>query len=154
MKGINEDQWEDEEHDKDFSTRVSDGSCGKIIQYLNLKYCTLGKYHEGFEPFISFISITWTRPTLQPLNKALLEVLLIESTHLALIIFYLGLRRKIAQDYQAPLANIFKRQNFTNSQVNDFFFLSSKHSFCLLPVENNSQVNKFPNSQKFSNLQT
>ena len=41
MKGINEDQWEDDEHDKDFSTRVNDGSCGKIFQCLNLKYCIL-----------------------------------------------------------------------------------------------------------------
>ena len=77
---------------------------------MNLKYCILGKYHKGFEPFISFLSISWTRPTLQPLNKALLEVLLIESSHLALIIFSLGLRRKTAHDYQAPLADIFKRQ--------------------------------------------
>ena len=72
----------------------------------------LEKYHNGFKPFISFLSITWTRLTLQPLNKSFLEVLLIESTHLALMIFSLGLRRKTTQDYQAPLANIFKRQNF------------------------------------------
>ena len=25
IKGINEDQWEDDEHDKDFSIRVNDG---------------------------------------------------------------------------------------------------------------------------------
>ena len=43
MKGINEDQWEDDKHDKDFSTRVNDGSCGKIFQRLNLKYCILGE---------------------------------------------------------------------------------------------------------------
>ena len=43
MKGINEDQWEDDEHDKDFSTRVNDGRCGKIFQCLNLKYCILGE---------------------------------------------------------------------------------------------------------------
>ena len=29
MNGINEDQWEDDEHEKDFSTRVNDGRCGK-----------------------------------------------------------------------------------------------------------------------------
>ena len=109
MKGINEYQWEDDEHDKDFSTRVNDGRCGKIFPCLNLKYCTLGIYHKVFEPFISFLSITWTRPTLQPLNKAVLEVMLIESTHLALMIFSLGLRRKTAQDYQAPLADIFHK---------------------------------------------
>ena len=43
MKGINEDQREDDEHGKDFSTRVNDGRCGKIFQYFNLKYCILGK---------------------------------------------------------------------------------------------------------------
>ena len=43
MKGINEDQWEDDEHDKDFSTRVNDGRCGKIFQCLNLEYCILGE---------------------------------------------------------------------------------------------------------------
>ena len=103
----------------------------------------MGKYHKGFEPFLSFLLITWTQPTLQPLNKDLLEVLLIESTHLALIIFSLELRRKITQDYQAPLADIFKRQNFTSSQVTEKKkFLSSKHSLCLLPTKNNSQENK------------
>ena len=90
--------------------RVNDGRSGKNLPMLEYKV-----YHKGFEPFISFLSITWTRPTLQPLNKALLEVLLIESTHIALIIFPLGLRRKTTQDYPAPLANIL--QNFTNSQV-------------------------------------
>ena len=29
MKGINENQWEDDEHDKDFNTRVNNGRCGK-----------------------------------------------------------------------------------------------------------------------------
>ena len=43
LKGINEDQWEDDEHDKDFSTRVNDERCGKIFQCLNLKYCILGE---------------------------------------------------------------------------------------------------------------
>ena len=76
-----------------------------------------GKYHQGFEPFISFLSITSTQPTIQPLNKDLLEVLLMVGTPLALIIFSHELRRKIAQDYQAPLTDIFQRQNFTNSQV-------------------------------------
>ena len=114
----------------------------------------MGKYHKGFEHFISFLSITWTRPTLQPLNKDLLEVLLIESTHLALIIFSPRLRRKTTQDYQASLANISKRQNFTNSQVIDFFFfLSSKHSLYLFPTINNSQ-NKISKFSKFSYLQT
>ena len=88
----------------------------------------MGKYHKGFKPFISFLSITWTRPTLQLLNKDLLEVLLIKSTHLALIIFFLGLRRKTTQDYQAPLAVIFKRQNFANTQVTDFFFLKAPNT--------------------------
>ena len=32
-----------DKHDKDFSTRVNDGSCGKIFQRLNLKYCILGE---------------------------------------------------------------------------------------------------------------
>ena len=32
MKGINEDQWEDDEHDKDFSTRVNNGKCEKLFQ--------------------------------------------------------------------------------------------------------------------------
>ena len=86
----------------------------------------MGKYHKGFEPFIPFLSISWTRPTLQPLNKDPLEVLLIEGAPLALVIFSLGLRRKIAQDYQALLADIFQRQNFTNSRVIDFFFFFSK----------------------------
>ena len=71
---------------------------------------TWGNIIRVFVPFISFFSINWTRPTLQLLNKALLEVLLIESTHLALMIFSLELRRKIAQDYQALLADILKRQ--------------------------------------------
>ena len=39
MKGIDGDQWEDDEHDKDFNPRVNDGRCGKIFQCLNLKYC-------------------------------------------------------------------------------------------------------------------
>ena len=43
MKGINEHQWEEDEHNKDFITRVNDGSCGKIFQCLNLKYCILGE---------------------------------------------------------------------------------------------------------------
>ena len=43
MKGINEDQWEDDERDKDFSTRVNDGGYGKYFQCLNLKYCILGE---------------------------------------------------------------------------------------------------------------
>ena len=43
MKGINEDQGEDHEYDKDSSTGVNDGSCEKIFQYLNLKYCILGE---------------------------------------------------------------------------------------------------------------
>ena len=43
IKGINEDQWEDDEHDKDFSMRVNDGSCWKIFQCLNLKYCLIGE---------------------------------------------------------------------------------------------------------------
>ena len=29
IEGINEDQWEDDEHDQDFSTRVNDGRCEK-----------------------------------------------------------------------------------------------------------------------------
>ena len=29
MKEINEDQWEDDEHDEDFSTRVNVGRCEK-----------------------------------------------------------------------------------------------------------------------------
>ena len=92
----------------------------------------MGKYHKGFKPFISFLSITWTRPTLQHLNKVLLEVLLIESTHLALIIFSLGLRRITAQDYQAPLANIFKREfsQILNWLLKKIKNLSSKHSLC------------------------
>ena len=123
--------------------RVNDGRSGKSLPMLEYKV-----YHKGFEPFISFLSITWTRPTLQPLNKALLEVLLIESTHIALIIFPLGLRRKTTQNYQAPLANNFKSQNITNSQVIEKKkkILNSKHSLCLLATENNSQENKFPNS--------
>ena len=43
MKGINDDQWEDDDHDKDFSTRVNDGRCEKLFQCLNLKYCILGE---------------------------------------------------------------------------------------------------------------
>ena len=43
MKEINEDQWEDDEHDKDFSTRINDGRCGQIFQCLNLEYCILGE---------------------------------------------------------------------------------------------------------------
>ena len=43
IKGTNEDQWEDEEHDKDFSIRVKDGRCRKLFQCLNLKYCMLGE---------------------------------------------------------------------------------------------------------------
>ena len=43
MKGINEYQGEDDEHDKDFSTRVNNERCGKIFQCLNLKYCILGE---------------------------------------------------------------------------------------------------------------
>ena len=89
--------------------RVNDRGCGKIFQCFRVLH-TWGNIIRVFEPFISFLSITWTRPTLQPLNKALLEVLLIESTHLALMIFSFGLRRKTVQDYQAPLADIFKRQ--------------------------------------------
>ena len=89
----------------------------KNFQCLNLKYCILGKYHKGFEPFISFLSITWTRPTLQLLNEALLEVLLIESTHWALIIFSLGLRRKLLKIIK-PHWLIY----FTNCQVNKIFF--------------------------------
>ena len=37
MKGTNEDQWEDDEHDKDFSTRVNDGRCEKNIPMLEFK---------------------------------------------------------------------------------------------------------------------
>ena len=48
IKGTNEDQWEDDECDKDFSIRVNDGSCGKIFQCLNLKYCILGETLYGF----------------------------------------------------------------------------------------------------------
>ena len=50
MKGTNEDQWEDDEHDKDFSTRVNNGICEKLFQCLNLKCCILGKIsktHKG-----------------------------------------------------------------------------------------------------------
>ena len=43
MKGINEDQWEDYEHDKDFSTRVNDERFRKLFQCLNLKCCILGE---------------------------------------------------------------------------------------------------------------
>ena len=43
MKGSNEDQGEEDEHVKDFSTSVNDGRCGKIFQCLNLKYCILGE---------------------------------------------------------------------------------------------------------------
>ena len=41
-KGTDEDQWEDDDYDKDFSTRFSDRRCRKLFQCLNLKYCILG----------------------------------------------------------------------------------------------------------------
>ena len=37
MKGINEDQWEDDEHYRDISTRVNDGRCGKYLPMLEFK---------------------------------------------------------------------------------------------------------------------
>ena len=43
MKGINEDQWEDDEHDKNFSTRVNGERFQKLFQCLNLKWCILGE---------------------------------------------------------------------------------------------------------------
>ena len=43
MKGINEDHWEDDEHDKGFSARVNNRRCEKLFQCLNLKCCILGK---------------------------------------------------------------------------------------------------------------
>ena len=42
-KGTDEDQWEDDKHDKDFSTRVNNGICEKPFQSLNIKYCILGE---------------------------------------------------------------------------------------------------------------
>ena len=47
---------------------------------------------------------------LQLLNKDLFEILLIVDTHLSLITFSLGLKRRIVWDYQAPLADIFKNK--------------------------------------------
>ena len=153
MKGINEDQWEDDEHDKDFSTTVNDRRCGKIFQCLNLKYCI--HYNLWFEPFISFLSITWTRPTLQLLNKALLEVLLNESTYLALTIFSLGLRRKITQDYQAT-GWYLEKTNFTNSQVTQNFFFPDPQSFTLFAPNIKwllrEQISKFSKIFKSSNI--
>ena len=58
MKGINEDQWEDDDHDKDFSTRDNDGRCEKLFQCLNLKYCILGEISWGFRAFYIFHFIT------------------------------------------------------------------------------------------------
>ena len=107
MKGIDGDQWEDDEHDKDFNPRVNDGRCGKIFQCLNLKYC---------------------------------------------------LRRKSAQDYQAPLANIFKRQisHILKWLEKKKKILSSKHSLCLLPFlsskHSREQISKFSKIFKSSNL--
>ena len=43
MKGINEDQLEDDEHDKNFSTRVNGERFRKLFQSLNLKWCILGE---------------------------------------------------------------------------------------------------------------
>ena len=37
MKGINEDQWEDDEHDKDFSTRINGRRCEKNLPMLEFK---------------------------------------------------------------------------------------------------------------------
>ena len=43
MKGTNEGQREDDEHDNDFSTRVNNGICEKLFQCLNLKCFILGE---------------------------------------------------------------------------------------------------------------
>ena len=37
IKGTNEDQWEDDECDKDFSIRVNDGRCEKTLPMLEFK---------------------------------------------------------------------------------------------------------------------
>ena len=37
MKGIDGDQWEDDEHDKDFSTRINGGRCEKNLPMLEFK---------------------------------------------------------------------------------------------------------------------
>ena len=112
----------------------------------------MGKYHKSFEPFISFLSISWTRPTLQLLNKDPLEVLLIEGAPLALVIFSLRLRRKIAQDYQALLADIFQRQNFTNSQETIFFF--SKLQTLPLFASTKKWLSREQNFQTLKNFQS
>ena len=112
----------------------------------------MGKYHKGFKPFISFLSITWTRPTLQHLNKVLLEVLLIESTHLALIIFSVGLRRITAQDYQAPLANIFKRQISQILKWPKFFSQPQTLTLFASNQKVTLKITKFPDSQKIFKL--
>ena len=112
----------------------------------------MGKYHKSFEPFISFLSISWTRPTLQLLNKDPLEVLLIEGAPLALVIFSLRLRRKIAQDYQALLVDIFQRQNFTNSQETIFFF--SKLQTLPLFASTKKWLSREQNFQTLKNFQS
>ena len=104
---------------------------------------------------MSFFLITWTWPTLQPLNKALLEVLLNESTYLALTIFSLGLRRKITQDYQAT-GWYLEKTNFTNSQVTQNFFFPDPQSFTLFAPNIKwllrEQISKFSKIFKSSNL--
>ena len=113
---------------------------------------TWGNIIRVFEPFISFLSITWTWPTLQLLNKALLEVILIESMHLALIIFTLGLRREISQDYQAPLANIFKRQISQILKWPKFFSQPQTLTLFASNQKVTLKITKFPDSQKIFKL--
>ena len=103
---------------------------------------------------MSFFLITWTWPILQPLNKTLLEVLLIKSTHLALMVFSLGFRRKIAQDYQAPLVDILKRQISRILKWPKFF---SKPQTLTLFAPNKKwlsreQISKFSKNFKSSSL--
>ena len=53
----NEDQWEGDEYNNDFSTRVDKGKHGKTLPMLEFKILKfLKKYHTDFEPFISFLS--------------------------------------------------------------------------------------------------
>ena len=57
INGTNENQWEGDVHDNDFSTRVDEGKHEETLPILEFKILKfLKKYHKDFEPFISFLS--------------------------------------------------------------------------------------------------
>ena len=95
-------------------------------QALSLSNAHLGKlFKMGFWAFyISFISNTWTRPTLQPMNKDLLQVLVVLGT--TLVIISLRLKRKKARDSQALLEKDLKKEN---SQIKSTPFICSQKKF-------------------------